>query len=449
MTTFILMHKEREVSPVAILVSFRGRKYKKAIGESVLVKTWNSRTKTVRVTAQNPEASLVNDRIAEWRKAADRTMGFFKGAKSAPPADEFFLRLEDERYGRNGSRGSLLVPYFDTFISRYEGVRSVSQIKHYRGCRRTMEEYESFIGRRLRFEDIDMDFYNRFTAWFNTKGLSLNYLGEKIKILKVVMNDARMIDNLHSNDSTSKRGFVTPFDYSDTIYLTDDELMRLYRLRIDGETVLPLMEDSRPQNVARKVRAMSKARDMFLIGAYTGLRYSDYSRLKPANITDGVIRIKNKKTGISTSVPVHWVVREIIDRGYDFDHPLFEQKLNDQIKDVARLAGLDDDVLINRNLGGKNVEIVKKRYELISSHTARRSFATNAYKAGIPTVSIMKITGHKKESTFMRYIRIGEKENAEMLKYSSFFRKPEGVAESGVPNGVPNDSAKSGMPLRE
>lgn len=441
MITFLLIHKEREVSPVAILVSFRGKKYKKAIGETVAVKQWNARSKTVRVTTQNTEANLVNDRIAKWREAAERTVNRFKNALSAPPKEEFFSVLESERFGNNDSQKSLIVPYFDTFINRYQGVRSLSQLKHYRGCQRTLTEYEGFIGRRLHFDDIDMDFYNRFTAWFNTKGLSRNYLGEKIKIIKVVMNDARQIDRLHNNNVTRTKGFATPFDYSDTIYLDNEQLMRLYRVEIDEDSVSTIMEDHRPQNVAKKVAAMRKARDMFLIGAFTGLRVSDYSRLKPANIEDGVIRIRNRKTGITTAVPVHWVVKEIIDGGYDFEHPLYEQKLNDQIKDVAKLAGLDDEVVISRNIGGQETELVKKRYELISSHTARRSFATNAYKAGIPSIAIMKVTGHKRETTFLRYIRISEKENAEMLKSSSFFIKPD-----GVPNGVPNDFTKSSIP---
>ncbi len=438
MITFLLIHKEREMSPLAIQVSFRGQKYRKAIGETVPVKQWNGRNKTVRVTVQNTEASLVNDRIGEWRKAAERTVNHFKKAKSAPPKDEFFRVLLEERFGKKDSQKSLLVPYFDTFISRYDGVRSVSQVKHYKGAKKTFEEYETFIGRRLHFDDIDMDFYHRFTSWFNMKGLSQNYLGEKIKILKTLMNDARQIDGLHQNDISSLRGFATPFDYSDTIYLDTDQLMKIHDLVIDEDAVRPLMknEDHRQHNVAKKVTAMRKAKDMFLIGAFTGLRYSDYSRLKPANIENGVIRIRNKKTGITTSVPVHWVVQEIIDNGYDFDHPLFEQKLNDQIKDVAKLAGLDDEVLINRNVGGQDVEIIKKRYELVSSHTARRSFATNAYRAGIPSIAIMKVTGHKRESTFLRYIRITEKENAEMLKSSTFFQKP------GAPNGVPNDLTK-------
>lgn len=443
MTTFLLVHPEREVSPIAILVSFRGQRYKTSTGESVPVKHWNKRTKSVRVTSETREATTINDRLDLWRDASKRTVERFRDARQAPLKDDFLAILNEERFGASNGRQTLLVPYFDTFISRYEGVRSVSQIKHYKGCKRTLSEYEEFSGKRLHFADIDMDFYNRFTSWFNTKGLSKNYLGEKIKIIKVVMNDARLIDGLHYNDVTTRRGFSTPFDYSDTIYLTTDELMRIRDVRIDDETVIPLMKagDRREHNVAKKVTAMHKARDMFLIGAFTGLRFSDYSRIRPANITDGVIRIRNRKTGVTTSVPVHWVVQEIIDSGYDFEHPLFEQKLNSQIKDVAKLAGIEEDIVVSKNLGGKPVEVVRKKWELVSSHTARRSFATNAYKAGIPSIAIMKVTGHRREATFLRYIRISEAENAEMLKSSSFFAK---TPSRGVPDGVPNGGTKGG-----
>ena len=57
------------------------------------------------------------------------------------------------------------------------------------------------------------------------------------------------------------------------------------------------------------------------------------------------------------------------------------------------------------------------------TYTARRSFATNAYLAGLPPISIMKITGHKTESSFMKYIKISEKENAIQLKGHEFFNQ--------------------------
>ena len=61
------------------------------------------------------------------------------------------------------------------------------------------------------------------------------------------------------------------------------------------------------------------------------------------------------------------------------------------------------------------------KYQLVSSHTARRSFATNAYKSGVPTIAIMKITGHTKESTFLKYIKVSAQENADMLSRHPFF----------------------------
>jgi len=153
---------------------------------------------------------------------------------------------------------------------------------------------------------------------------------------------------------------------------------------------------------AIRARAYAKARDMFLIGAFTGLRFSDFSRLKNQDITD-LIEIKTQKTGAKVAIPVHWVVKEIIESSYDFSG-MSNQKLNEYIKEVARLAGIDEQVTVNRNIGGQDVEETFPKYDLVSSHTVKRSFAANAYKAGVPTIAIMKITEHKRESNFLKYI---------------------------------------------
>lgn len=423
MITFILIQPKRATSPIAILVSFRGKKFRKSIGESVAVRLWNKRLKQVRVTISDPSLSMINDRIDLWRKAAEKTVEYFKFSPTVPSSSEFISRLESERWGNNTAQNTLLIPYFNTFISRYQGVRSESRIKHFRTCQRTLEEYETFSGKQLTFNDIDLDFYNRFTAWFNQKEQSLNYLGEKFRIIKTVMNDAMEIDHLHHNDAFKVKAFATPRESTDSVYLTIDELMRIFNLDINSDSVISALGDIKPSNIERKVSAMRKARDMFLIGAFTGLRYSDYSRLRPENISEGVIKIRNHKTGISTSVPEHWIISEIFKRGYDFDNPLFEQKLNFHIKEICKMAGICEEIIITKNIGGRLQDRVYKKYELVSSHTARRSFATNAYKAGIPSISIMKVTGHKRESTFMKYIKITDSENAEMLKSTSFFSK--------------------------
>lgn len=78
-------------------------------------------------------------------------------------------------------------------------------------------------------------------------------------------------------------------------------------------------------------------------------------------------------------------------------------------------------MLLNKHIGGKVSQLYIEKCDAISTHTARRSFATNAYKAGVPTIAIMKVTGHKKESNFMKYIKVSAEENAEMLKSHPFF----------------------------
>ena len=412
-------------------IYFKGKHYSRYIGESVSVSMWNTKKQQSRVTASYTEGSLINAQIEKWRTAANETIEHFKDMVSAPSASAFKQMLERKRFKENYSTSSSVVSYFDTFIKRYENLRSPGRIKHYRLTQNRLRDFQNDKKIELLFSDIDQDFYTSFNEWFFSKGYSTNYFGETIKVLKLIVNEALVVDKIHTNMDFKSRSFSAPSIEVDNIYLTEQELLKLHTLKIDAQLIKSGFEEELDSwQTERKIRAYTKARDMFLIGAFTGLRISDYSRLMPENITDKV-RIKAKKTGINSVIPIHWVVQEIIDNGYDFATTMTDQKLNKHIKEVARLAGITAEIVYSKNVGGKQVQKSKKKYELISSHTARRSFATNAYKAGIPTVSIMKITGHKKESTFLKYIKISEEENADILMKHDFFKKniAEGKAE--------------------
>lgn len=422
MATFILVNPEREVSSIAMLVNFRGKKYRKSIGESVRVKQWSPAKKRVKVTAGSTEAGLVNDSIDLWEKAADQAVQFFKSAQIIPGSQEFITKTEEFRFGRKQAQRLTLNEYVEIFIDRYSGTLSEGCMKQYRLVRSVLRRYCSEKKRELRFEDIDMVFYNDFQKWFYAQGYSTNYFGSVIKDLKRMMNEARDVDKLHKCDEYHSRHFSAPKEEVDNIYLTEEELLKMHRLVIDKQLIRERYPELLERKCAIRAKAYCKARDMFLIGAFTGLRFSDFSRLKDQNISD-TITLKTQKTGTKVVVPIHWIVREILDRGYDFGKTMSNQKLNGYIKEVARLAGIDGSVTLNRSMGGKDVEETFRKYELVSTHTARRSFATNAYKAGVPTIAIMKITGHRRESNFLKYIKVTEEENAEMLKMHDFFRK--------------------------
>jgi integrase len=93
------------------------------------------------------------------------------------------------------------------------------------------------------------------------------------------------------------------------------------------------------------------------------------------------------------------------------------QKFNVYIKDVCKEAGINESILVRRS--GKHIRYEK--WELVSSHTARRTGLTNMYKAGIPTYRCMMISGHKTEQVFLTYLRITQEENAQYLKDNPFF----------------------------
>ena len=169
---------------------------------------------------------------------------------------------------------------------------------------------------------------------------------------------------------------------------------------------------------------LERVRDVFVIMCYMGIRYSDYLLLKKENILpSGLIRITTKKTKTPVEIPMHDRVREIMKKyNGEFPPAPSNQKFNDYMTEVIKAAKLDRDVVISETRGTMTRNKTVKLSSLVTAHTARRSCATNMFLAGVPTLSIMKITGHKSEKVFLKYIRITQEENALKLRDHSFYK---------------------------
>lgn len=158
---------------------------------------------------------------------------------------------------------------------------------------------------------------------------------------------------------------------------------------------------------------------------FTGLRYSDIARLaaKHINFQEETITIVTQKTATKVVIPIHPVVKIILEK-YGNKPPVIQcnQATNRMLKKICRKAGITEKINIMETKGGIRQEVTYEKCEMVTSHTARRSFASNASKKGIPSLAIMQITGHKTESSFMRYVRITKEENAKMLLNHDFFR---------------------------
>lgn len=197
---------------------------------------------------------------------------------------------------------------------------------------------------------------------------------------------------------------------TNAVFLSMNEITRIYYYKF-------VKQDKR--------KAKERIRDLFVIGCLTALRYSDYSTLASDNLQGGYIVKRTKKTNIDVKVPAHDYVLEIFKKYNGFiPHGLCIQYFNKYLKIIMEEIGLNDPVTFSFTKGGKLVTVTRKKWELISSHTARRSAATNMYLTGrMRTLEIMKLTGHKTEQNFFRYIRLTGDDTARSISGDMFFRK--------------------------
>lgn len=195
-------------------------------------------------------------------------------------------------------------------------------------------------------------------------------------------------------------------------------------VKVDDHDVVTLDRDeiTRLYVYAGLTQSEEIVRDLFVVACMTALRFSDFSRLKEENFIDNMIQIKTQKTGALVIIPQSKYVRSLL-RKYNFQLPKCPciQHFNKVIKTVCRKAGICQPVPYERTIGLERISKMVPKYERIGSHSGRRSAATNMFLAGIPAIRIMKLTGHKTEEAFMRYIGLSKEENAAILAGNMFF----------------------------
>lgn len=283
-----------------------------------------------------------------------------------------------------------LISFIAIFQDRYKNKFNPTHIKHYHGLKTRLESFQTKKGFKVDFETIGKDFYLQFTNYLKEDGLKPNTIGSHIKRLKRIMNEA-VEDKLTTNLEHNKHYFKI-FDVEvDTIYLTHDEIQALYELQIE-------------------IPEKRRIRDMFVLNCYTGLRHSDWLKVSLDNIHNGNLYVRTKKTDEPVIIPVKPLVIEILKK-YDNNLGVISlQKTNEALRFIGEYA-------YSQKTKSENI----KKWLEIRTHTARRSFATNAYLAGIPMRDIMQITGHRTTESFLKYIRVTKLETAEKLKDHPFF----------------------------
>jgi len=276
--------------------------------------------------------------------------------------------------------------------------KAANTLKTYNTTKGHLQGFEKAAGYRVDFDTVTLDFYYKFVTYLQGKAkLSPNAIGKTVQILKVFMSEGVDLGYTNNLEFKNKKFAVTRED-TDAVYLSDSEIMKLYNYDFSDN------------------KRLEQVRDLFVFGCWVGLRFSDYNNVKPENIIDvedqKFIRIKTKKTGSLVYVPCNPVVLDIFNRYKNSPNKLpksiSDVKFNSYIKESCKVAGLTEK---GRLLSEPDTELCQH----ITSHTARRSFATNYYLEGFPTTDLMKITGHKTEKSFRQYIKVSKLDAAKRM----------------------------------
>lgn len=254
-------------------------------------------------------------------------------------------------------------------------------------------------------KELDEDFYDGFVNFLYDEGLLLNTIGGDIANIKAVIHalplkfrfDCQFIESKHCK---------ALHEQIDNVYLNEAELKKIENFKSDNEKF----------NIVR---------DDFILMCWTGCRYSDLGKLVKENIAqDGFFHIEQRKTGANVIIPIFPAVRRIFKRYNNvLPKPLSHDQFNEYIRSICRKVGIKNNVKITHTEKGKRVSKFFEKCDLVTAHTARRSFATNMYNRNFPTLMIMRVTGHKTEKNFLNYIKITAEENAD--KMMKLFKKQE------------------------
>jgi len=287
---------------------------------------------------------------------------------------DFFQKMIDDSRNKKrlGQDGKVITP---------------ATIITYQSAKQHFANFQKKQRKQYYLKDINQKLIDSFAEYLSIElNMAFNGSGKYMKTFRTMMNYACQKKLLPSTIASDVKVRVTK-ETPDNIYLTEKDIEDLMKLtKFDS----PLYE---------------VVRDLFVIGCKTGLRFSDYSTLVVHRINNGFIQLSQQKTKARVTIPVHPLVEQILNK-YPEELPKCppNQVFNRYLKEIGKmLPQLNEPFEKVLTRAGKPDAKVCPKYELLQSHTARRSFCTNEYLNGTPTITIMAISGHKSEKAFMAY----------------------------------------------
>ncbi|MDV3925529.1 integrase [Elizabethkingia anophelis] len=260
-----------------------------------------------------------------------------------------------------------------------------STYKRYKVFYNLIQRFEGYIMKHLFIEDINMEFVKKFIAFGKEEKYSENTIYRTIHFVKTILN---FVEKKGVRTSVREINIKRDKQQKEIVSLSEKEILKI------KNTTLP--------------RDLKAAKDWLIISCYTGQRFSDFMKFSIEKIVKingkTCIKFTQQKTKKKIILPLHPSVKNIIQRNQNsFPEPLDIATYNKHIKLIAKISGINHTLSAKKRIGHRTKSFIMEKWETITSHIGRRSFATNFY-GKIPTPLLLHATGHSSEQVFLNYI---------------------------------------------
>lgn len=401
--------KSDKSTPIILVYYIKSEKkyFKYRTGQKIIPNEWDTQARYPKlkrgaVGKKNKQISLVLD---NYKNVLEQVVLNFD-IKNTPITREQLKNEFDKSFKSDYQDGKIpysirkaIIFYIDT--KKESGGVSQNWLNKYNNLKNKITFFDIYKKTEFTFSDINenwLDAYCGFLRDFpnvvdrkkakefkipisvNTDGYNDNSLHRHIKLFLTFLTWVRTNYDIKIPNIKNP---VKTYD-TDDVHLTDEEVRSIEKVKLERSS-------------------LERARDIFLIGVYSGQRFSDYSMFEKADVKGGMIIKKAEKTEKESFIPLHDKLKKLLDK-YDWQIPkISSQKFNPHIKEICKKAKINERVKKITYRGNSKVIEYFEKWELITSHTARRTFITLSSEKGMPDHIIMAITGIRDTKTLSKY----------------------------------------------
>ncbi|WP_129594976.1 site-specific integrase [Seramator thermalis] len=393
--------------PINVSIVIKGERLLTTTGYSISPDKWNRERQRVNQGFSNANGityNVINNKLSEIESY------FSKLENQIEISDTTNFNLKDEfaekfRTNKTKKKAETIFDHMDEFISEVGKLNdwTVSTVEKFNALKNHLRTFNP----ALKYENLNesglisfMDYLKNVPLTGDVQGMRNSTIKNRISFLKWFLRWAT------KKGYNNEAAFLSFNPKIKTIKSTDKEIVFL-----DWEELIRVYNFEFPDNK----KYLTRVRDVFCFSCFTGLRYSDTANLKRSNIHETYISLTSIKDSDNLKIELNKYSAAILDKYKDEQFPydralpvISNQRSNEYLKEMAKLCGIDTPVTEVYYKGNERIEEVRPKYEMICTHTARRTFISNALMKGIPVNVVMKWTGHSDYNAMKPYIAIAD-----------------------------------------